>query len=449
MRVALVGFDTEGRASLEYFRGRGDTVVVCDQKADLVVPEGVEAQVGSGYLDRLDEFDLVVRTAGMQPQIILDRYPELGDKLTTHMNEFFKACPTKNIIGVTGTKGKGTTSTLLTKMIEATGRKVFLGGNIGIPPLTFLNELSADSWVVLELSSFMLSDIRYSPPIGVCLMVVPEHLNWHKDMADYMAAKSNLFIHQTSSDIAIYFAGNENSREIAAAGAGRKVPFFVPPEAYALPSAYVNGNMITIDGTEICTTDELKLLGRHNWQNACAALTAYWQVDQDIDAARSVLTTFTGLEHRLEFVKLVDNVKYFDDSFGTTPETAAVAVEAFQQPKVLILGGSTKGADFTQLAVTVAHHNVRQVILIGNPDKPEQPTEAANIEAVLRAQGYDAITSLVRPGGAGMAEIVEAARAAAQPGDAVLLSCGCASFDMFENYKDRGNQFKTAVNALS
>ena len=347
------------------------------------------------------------------------------------MNEFLRVCPTKNVIGITGTKGKGTTSTLIFQMLEAAGKDVYLGGNIGVSPFDFLPKLSPDSWVVLELSSFQLIDLKYSPHIGVCLMIVPEHLNWHTDMVEYTEAKSRLFKNQMENDIAIYFSDNEYSRQVASAGVGRKLPFFKAPGAEV-----IDGNVV-IDGQTICATSELRLLGEFNWQNACAAVTAVWQVAQNIDAIRSVLTTFSGLEHRLELVREIDGVKYYDDSFGTTPETAIVALQAFYEPKVIILGGSDKGASFDELAKVVAGSNVRQAILIGDT--------APAIEQALRAANFLAVTS----GGITMTETVTAARNAARPGDVVLLSPACASFGLFENYKDRGNQFIQVVNALA
>lgn len=443
MNVALLGYNTEGKISYEYYKKLGANITICDEKTDLEVPAGAQAQLGEHYLDNLDRFDVLVRTAGMPPRVILAANPGVGGKITTLVNEFLRVCPTRNIIGVTGTKGKGTTSTLITKMLEAAGKDVHLGGNIGVPPLTFLDKLTPDSWVVLELSSFQLIDVQHSPHVGVCLMIVPEHLNWHADMAEYMEAKSQLFAHQNSDDIAIYFADNENSREIAAAGAGRKLPY------YRSPGAWVNGNMLTIGGQEICRTDELKLLGTHNWQNACAAVTAVWQAGiHDVDAIRSALTSFSGLEYRLELVRELNGVRYYNDSFGTTPETSIVALQAFTEPKVLILGGSDKGVEFGELAKAVKANNVRQVILMGNTTNTANPTVTPKVEAALRAKGVDNIASLVSAGGPTMAEVVQAAHDAAQPGDVVVLSTGCASFDMFTDYKDRGNQFKQAVNNL-
>ncbi len=333
MKVALLGFDTEGKVSYDYYKKLGAELTICDQKTDLEVPDGTATQLGDDYLNGLDQFDVLVRTAGMPPHLILEKNPGVGEKITTLVNEFMRVCPTRNVIGVTGTKGKGTTSTLIAQMLEAADKQVFLGGNIGVPPLTFLEKLTADSWVVLELSSFQLMDLQHSPHIAICLMVVPEHLNWHEDIDEYTGAKAHLFEQQSSDDVAIYFAENDLSQEIATAGAGRKVPY------YRSPGAFVNGNMITIDGQEVCTTEELRLLGAHNWQNVCAAVTAVWQAGvHNLDAIRSVLTSFTGLEHRLEFVRHFENVDYYDDSFGTNPSTAIVAMRSFVQPVVIILG---------------------------------------------------------------------------------------------------------------
>lgn len=430
MKVAIVGYETEGQLSYQYWKKLGAEITICDQDPTKEVPQSVPTQLGEDYLKNLDRFDVIVRTAGLNPNLILAENPGVKSKITTAINEFLRICPTKNVIGVTGTKGKGTTSTLITKMLEATGKQVFLGGNIGIPPFQFLNELTPDSWVVLELSSFQLYDLQRSPHIAVCLMVVPEHLNWHSGMDDYLQAKANLFAHQSPSDIAIYFADSENSHAVVRNSPGAKVAY------YAEPGAYVQDENIVMDNQVVCGVHDIRLLGEHNWQNACAAITAVWQVSQDVTAIKSVLTTFTGLEHRLEFVREVNGVKYYDDSFGTTPETAIVALAAFKEPKVVVLGGSDKGTAFDELAIAVKEHNVREVVLIGDT--------APKIEAELNAVHYTHIT----PGGSTMAEIVQKCQAATKPGDVVLLSTGCASFGLFKDYKDRGNQFKTEVGKL-
>lgn len=431
MKVAIVGFATEGRSSYDYYARQGHEVTICDLNSEIDLPEGVPAQLGAGYLAGLDRFDIIVRSAGVPPQLILGQNPTVADKITTVVNEFLRVCPTKHTIGITGTKGKGTTSTLVAKLLEAAGFRVFLGGNIGQSPLEFLPELTPEDYVVLELSSFQLSDLKFSTHTAVCLMVVPEHLNWHKDLDDYILAKARLFENQTPEDLAIYYALNDDSRKIAGYGQAFKIPY------YADPGAYVKDGYITVANQQICHTSELKLLGKHNWQNVCAAVTVAWQSSQDIVAFRSVLASFTGLPHRLEFVREVSGVRYYDDSFGTTPETAIVAMEAFQEPKVVILGGSDKGASYAELAQAVVRSNVTAVITIGDTGPA--------IREALQAAGYMNCID----GGSSMTDIVAVAAAQSTAGEVVLLSTGCASFGLFRDYKDRGDQFKQAVLALA
>ncbi len=440
--VALIGYGVEGQSSLKYWQTKGAEITICDARPTLDAPEGVSTQLGPDYLKNLDRFDIIMRTAGLNPNLILAENPRVKPKITTLINEFLRICPTKNVIAITGTKGKGTTTTLIAKMLEATDKTVFVGGNIGVSPFDFLDKLTPNSWVVLELSSFQLYDVQHSAHIAVCLMIVPEHLNWHTDMADYVNAKAQLFVHQTKDDIAIYFADNADSKHIAEHSPGAKISYF------AEPGAHLENDAIVIDGQQICATADVKLLGAHNLQNACAATTAVWQVASDAKAIRSVLTTFAGLEHHIEFVRTHGKIDYYDDAFGTTPETTIVAIEALPQPKVLILGGGSKNSNYDELARVIKANDIRRVVLIGNTTNPDHICATPDIEAALRAQGVAHVTSLVRPGGCTMAEIVETARAAAKPGDAVLLSAACTSFDMFANYKERGKQFQAAVKAL-
>lgn len=432
MKVAILGYGEQGRSAYEYWKDLGADITICDQNESLELPSDAQKRLGPTHLNHLDTFDLIVRSPFVKPvDIVAANSPDILPKVTTVTNEFFRVCPTKNIVGITGTKGKGTTSTLVAKMLEAAGKRVHLGGNIGIPPLDLLkNGIQPDDWVVLELANFQLIDLQYSPHIAVCLMVTPEHLDWHNDTNEYYLAKTQLFRHQTSDDFAIYYSENENSKRIAATGSGWKLPYM------AFPGAFVQNQQIVVDNRQVCSVDELKLLGKHNWQNACAAVTAFWKISQDLEAVRKVLTSFTGLEHRLEFVREVNGVKYYDDSFGTTPETAIVAMQALDQPKVVILGGSDKGASYDELAKAVAASNVRHVLTIGDTG-PE-------IAKALVETGYDNGMS----GGKTMTEIVASATKLAEPGDVVLLSTGCASFGLFKNYKDRGEQFKAAVQSL-
>ncbi len=436
MKVAILGYGSQGISAYQYWNNLTSEITICDSREDTLIPESCDSKLGEDFLSNLDQFDIIVRAAPIiHPKQIIKANPNSPDilsKVTSNTNEFFRVCPTKNIIGVTGTKGKGTTSTLITEMLEKSGKTVHLGGNIGIPPLDLLNKnISPEDWVVLELANFQLIDIKYSPKIAVCLMVVPEHMDWHEDLEEYIAAKQQLFINQTEDDTAIYYADNENSESIASASEGQLIPYFDEPGAVVL------NNKIVIDKTSICDVNDIALLGKHNWQNVCAAVTATWQVVQNPEAIHSVIKDFKGMEHRLELVRSFHGIKFYDDSFGTTPETAIVAIEAFLEPKVVVLGGSDKGADFDELAKTVKDNNVKEVLLIGDT--------AENIRQSLDKVGY----TNYQPGGDSMKEIVENALQVTDDGDVVLLSTGCASFGMFMNYKDRGEQFKSAVKSLA
>lgn len=435
MKIAILGYGSQGQSAYEYWNHGGNELTIHDANPSLEIAENIRAKLGPDHLKDLDEYDLLVRSPIVHPKAIEKANPnnsEILKKVTTVTDEFLKVCPTRNIVGVTGTKGKGTTSTLIARMLEATGKKVHLGGNIGIPPLDMLKDnIQPDDWVVLELANFQLIDLKHSPHIAVCLMVEPEHLDWHENVEEYIGSKQQLFRWQQSEDIAIYYGLNDYSQHIASISPGTKISYMKRPGADVINSKVVIGS------AEICDISEIKLLGKHNWQNVCAAVTAVWQVTQNADAIRSVVTSFTGLEHRLQFVREVGGVKYYDDSFGTTLETAVVAQEAFTEPKVVILGGSDKGADFTALAKAVAANNVRSVIAIG--------VTGPKISELLKKQGFNNVVD----GGQTMEQIVETAQTQAKAGDVVLLSTGCASFGLFKNYKDRGDQFQKAVNALA
>ncbi len=434
MKAAIVGYAVEGQVSANYWHELGYEVTICDQNTSLKVPPIFKTALGDDYLDGLDSYDIIVRSAGIHPQIILDKNPSVKSKITTSVQEFFRVCPSPNTIGITGTKGKGTTTTLITKMLIAAGKTVHFGGNIGIAPLELLPKINADNWVVLELSSFQLEDFNGpSPHIGVCLMVVPEHLNWHADMAEYISAKQRLFATQKPTDIAIYYSQNENSQQIAMASPGTHIPYM------AYSGAEVIKDNIVIDGQTVCAIDDLKLLGRHNWQNACAALTTFWQVVQDTEPARKVLTSFTGLPFRIEFRKKINDVRFYNDSYASAPGAEIAALKSIDGKKVMIVGGFDRGLDLSQLATEMVNNQseIRKVLLIG-------ASAERTAEALKQVNFSNFEQCKVRS----MSEIVSTAYNLAQPGDAVVLSPGFASFDMFKNFEDRGIQFNDAVEKL-
>jgi UDP-N-acetylmuramoylalanine--D-glutamate ligase len=442
MNIAIVGYDREGRASHAYYAARGHSVSVFDANQELELPENTSGVIGAGYLETVKDYDVVLRTPGLYPAKLISAGVE-PSKIWSGTNEFFNVCPTKNIIGVTGTKGKGTTSSLIAKMLQNAGYRVHLGGNIGTPALDLLkNDIKPEDWVVLELSNFQLIDLQSSPHIAVCLLIVPEHLDWHTDEAEYVGAKKNIFAHQNPEDFAVYFANNDNSTSIAQSSAGTKLAYF------SEHGAHVENDAIVIDTQEICKTSEIALLGEHNWQNVCAAVTAVWNVTHDTNALQKAITEFTGLEHRIEYVKTVNGVKFYNDSFATTPEATIAAIRSFTNPKILILGGTDKGADFSQLASVIAESKVRKVILIGNTSHQAHTLATPRIATALQNAGVDNVISLAKEGVCTMNEIAQTAISFAEKDDVILLSTASASFDMFTDYKDRGNQFKNAVKSL-
>jgi UDP-N-acetylmuramoylalanine--D-glutamate ligase len=443
MKVAILGYGIDGASAAGYWHKKGDDITVCDQKTDLLLPEYATAKLGPDYLKDLDQFDILVRSPGVHPKTIIDanqQTPNILDKVTTCINEFFEHSPAP-IIGVTGTKGKGTTCTLIHKILLEAGEKSFLGGNIGTVPLDFIHDITPDSWVVLELSNFQLLDFKHSPKIGVCLMLVPEHQDWHSNIKEYFNAKQNLFAHQTEEDYTVYNANNEVSKRVASVSKGTLIPYEVLEENQdpsITSGAYVLGDFIFMGDTNVCDTAKVALLGRHNLENICAAIATTWRIiDGNKQAIQKVASEFSGMEHRLEFVRELSGVKYYNDSFATTPEATIAAIKSFKEPKVIILGGHDKGIPFYDVVSEISHSEIRRVIVIGD-------TGEKLIELLVR----DGLEDKITLGGTTIDQIVKAAHEASQPGDVVLLSTACASFGLFKNYKDRGDQFKQAVREL-
>ena len=461
-KIALLGFDREGRSTFKFLRDdpefRDAEFWVFDKKEDLEVPEGVHARLGADYLAALAEElgpgDVVFRTPGAKyhsPE--LARVRERGIEVTSATRLFFDRCP-GTIVGITGTKGKGTTSSLIHAILKEGGKKAFIAGNIGVPALDVLPQMDAHSWAVLELSSFQLIDLEKSPHVGVALMVTSEHLDWHADVEEYAAAKSNIVRWQTPADFAVLAADYPRSAAYADLTKGKVFTFsrrhavargaWVEDGAFWFsaggPDEAGSGGAMIGPKERICATADLHIPGEHNWENACAAIAAAKAVGIANDAIASAIRNFRGLEHRLEFVAETDDgVRWYNDSYSTTPDAAIVAIEAFRAPKVVILGGSSKNSDFAALGRTIGdaatHGGIRAVIGIG-----------AEWPRIKDAIGDPAVA--VIEGCRSMEEIVRAARAAAQPGDVVILSPACASFDMFKSYTDRGDQFKAEVRKI-
>jgi len=424
-QVAILGFGSEGKSAYQYFKSKGAEITIHDQQTQLKAPKGVKTVLGEYYLKNLSGYDLVVRSPGVLPGSF-----KTTAAVTTTTNIFMEDCH-NFMIGVTGTKGKGTTASLIAAMLKAAGNTVYLGGNIGTPPLDFLSQLKAEDLVVLELSNLQLWDARFSPDVAVMLPITPDHMDWHKgDMDEYVATKANITKFQTAEDLLVYHKSNRYTSKIAKWSKARKHAY--PDQQTAL----VEAGVIKLGGKEVVAASEVLIPGEHNLQNICAALAAVQELVEDTDALAAAVKNFKGLEHRLELVREVRGIRYINDSMGTTPEAAIAAIKAFTQPKVLILGGFDKGVEFDQLAQAIKDSNVAHVVLIGKT--------APRINKALDSVGFK---NTSRASG-DMADIVTAASQQAKAGDVVMLAPACASFDMFKNVYDRGQQFKTAVDNL-
>lgn len=456
MKIIIAGYGVEGISNLIYFQQKfpdAEFVVADERPADKLptIPDGVKLISGkNAFSEQLGDADLVVRTASLPPRNI-----KTSGKIWSATNEFFDKCPAP-IIGVTGTKGKGTTCSLIASVLQQAGQTVHLVGNIGVPALDVLPKIKKTDIVVYELSSFQLWDLEKSPHIAVVLMIEPDHLNVHADFADYLNAKKNIRRHQCISDKCIYHPTNKYSREVAAMPfdglldrqghamcecCGDDALDFA--QRYAIPDddqVYVQDGYFCVQNRQICSTDHLRLPGAHNLENACAAMSAVTELPVTVtdEQFAAGLESFTGLPHRLKFVAEKNGVKYYDDSISTTPGSAIAALKAFTEPKVLILGGSDKGADYTELAQEIARQQMRAVIVNG--------ANAGKLAEILHKNKVSC--QIMQLEMAPMPEVVEAAAGLVQPGDAVILSPAAASFDMFKSYSDRGDQFVATVEKL-
>jgi UDP-N-acetylmuramoylalanine--D-glutamate ligase len=426
MKVAIAGYGVEGKSNYTYFLNQGYEVVIVDEHEVKDAPVDASVIWGEGAFSRLNGFDMVIRTAGLAPRKIVT-----DGKIWSATNEFLAKCPAP-IIGVTGSKGKGTTCSLIASILRAGGHTVHLVGNIGVPALDVLPSIQTGDIVVYEMSSFQLWDAEKSPNVAVVLMIEPDHLDVHKNFDEYVGAKANIAAHQTAIDLVVYKAQNSLSSSIASTSPGDRVGFPWVQTAHVKDGAFWYGDI------RLCDVDALKLPGVHNLDNACAAIDAVWRWVKDGAVIAKGFSTFTGLPHRLKFVQEIQGVKYYDDSIATTPGSAIAAMYAFSQPKILILGGSSKGADFTEVARTAKEVGVKMAILIGEEAMKLQPL-LENVDVPLINLGTNV----------SMEEVVDVARKFAALGDVVVLSPACASFGMFKNYADRGEQFIAAVNALN
>jgi UDP-N-acetylmuramoylalanine--D-glutamate ligase len=386
--------------------------------AEFLTRQGIDFEVIENWKDpselvgKLDKFDVVFRTPGL-PFLseAIQQALKKGVEISSQTKLFFKLCPAP-IIGVTGTKGKGTTSSLIAKILEKAGKKVWLGGNIGKDPFEFLEQIKPEDMVVLELSSFQLQDLDSSPHIAVVLNITSDHLNYHRSVEEYIKAKSSILAFQKKEDVAI--VGPDVPDWFKKLGTGEKI-FFDPKSAESF---------------------QTKLLGRHQLKNIAAAAAVAKVLNIDEQTIRKAVSEFEALDHRLKLIRNVDGINYIDDSYSTNIDPAIAAINAFNNNLILVVGGYDKGVDFTLLGEEIKKSpHLKAVVVFG------QVTDK-----ILKSM--DGFKGKVLTGAKSMDEIISQAKSLAQPGDTVLFSPATSSFDLFKNETDRGEQFVKKVMSL-
>ena len=450
-KVAFIGAGVSHKRCIEQFVELGAQVTLCDQKksledfgayADTLRRLHVRLSLGEHYTDGFAGQDIIMRTPGYEyykPE--LQAALQAGTKVTSEVELFFELCPCE-IVAVTGSDGKTTTTTLISKMFEAAGRKVFLGGNIGAALLPQLADVTPEAVAVVELSSFQLISMRVSPKVAVVTNVTPNHLDHHKDMQEYIDAKRNILLWQVPPCRAVLGFENEISRGMQKDCKGEQVWFTrlhdTDKGAFLRESddtlCYAENGVVT----SILPRAEVKLRGLHNVENLLAAIAAVWG-RVPVEAMRQVGSTFTGVEHRIEPVRTLDGVTYYNDSIASSPTRTIAGLRSFNQKIILIAGGYDKKIPYEPLAPEILAH-VKTLVLMG--------ATGPRIEAAVRGcAGFDesALTILHADS---MQHAVELARGAAQPGDVVSLSPASASFDLYPNFEVRGRDYKNIVNNL-
>lgn len=445
-RVAICGIGHNNTPVVLQFIRHGAKVTACDRRsreqlgetADVLEKAGAALCLGDGYLDSLEDCgaDLILRTPGMKPYLPqFEEARKRGTTVTSEMEIFFSLCPAP-ITAVTGSDGKTTTTTIISGLLKASGYTVWLGGNIGNPLLPVIDQIKPEDQVVVELSSFQLTGMKQSPTVAVVTNVAPNHLNWHTDMQEYIDAKRNIIAWQQAGDRAVLNADNDIT-----AGYEKDVKaqlFLFSRRAQPQRGAWLTPDGVltmTVDGrdTPILKASEVKLLGLHNVENYLAAISAVWgKVSPSViaDYARS----FGGVEHRCELVRVLNGVKWYNDSIGTSPSRTIAGLKAFDRKVVLIAGGYDKHIPYAPLG-PVAAKTVKVAILMG--------ATADAIEKVLREHSSMPIRRV-----ADMEEAVAVAHQIAKDGDIVFMSPASASFDLYKNFEERGDQFKRLVMAL-
>jgi UDP-N-acetylmuramoylalanine--D-glutamate ligase len=452
-KVAVIGLGVSNIPLISYLYNLKAEVTIFDNKEidkidngliNQIIDYGMEFSFGKDYLKKLKGFDIIFRSPSCLPTVPeLIEEAERGAIITSEIEMVLELSPSK-IIGITGSDGKTTTTTLIAKVLEAGGYNVFLGGNIGYPLFTKIEEMTPDDFVVLELSSFQLMNMKTSPMISVITNITPNHLNIHSSMEEYIEAKQNIFKHQTSENLLILNYDNEITRACKDIAPGRVI-YFSSKEK--LENGYIvdDGKIKFCQNglrSHILDTRNIILRGKHNSENICCVLAATKEF-VNIETAVKTISEFRGVEHRIELVKETeDRIRWYNDSASSSPTRTIVGLNAFNLRNIiLIAGGYDKSLDYKPLAKPIIE-NCKELILIGQTaDKIEnavrEELEHTELNKDLKIHRCDTLK-----------QTVILANRLAKKGDVVLFSPASASFDMFKNFADRGNQFKELVEEL-
>ncbi len=447
-RIAVCGIGVSNTPLIENFLKGGARVFACDRRsreqlgsvADELEAQGAELRLGENYLKNL-EVDIIFRTPGMNYYLAeLVKARENGIAVTSEMEVFFEVCPA-TIFAVTGSDGKTTTTTLIAKMLEAEGKTVHVGGNIGRPLLPMIEQIKPEDYVVVELSSFQLISMRKSPDVAVVTNVAPNHLDVHKDMDEYINAKKNVLLHQNAFSRTVLNDDNDITHGFSKDVRGQHMHF-------SMNTPVSNGAWLSDDGTiymayrrmvaPIMNRDEIALMGDHNVENYLAAISAVWGY-AGADSIRKVAREFTGVEHRIEPVRNLNGIRFYNDSIASSPTRTIAGLKAFNQKIILIAGGYDKHIPFEPMAPYI-NEKVKLLVLSG-------PTAHKIEKAVREHESYDGSIKILHSNS--MEQSVQLAYDNAKEGDIVTLSPACASFDAYPNFAERGKHFKELVNKLS
>lgn len=445
--AAVLGIGVSNTPLIELLCRSGVRVIACDKKsrealgarADALEALGAELHLGKGYLDDL-RADVIFRTPGMRPDVpALLAARERGSIITSEMEVFFEVCPC-TIIGVTGSDGKTTTTSILAEMLRAAGKTVYVGGNIGHPLLCDAEKMTENDIAVVELSSFQLLDMHTSPHIAVMTNLAPNHLDMHRDMEEYIAAKENIFRFQRAGDIAIFNQDNDITRALSQKAAAHTRLF--SRQKPVSDGAFLRGDTIILrhgeTEEEVMKTSDIRLPGQHNVENYLAAVTALDGL-VPYETMRTVARSFSGVAHRIEPVRTLKGVQWYNDSIASSPTRTIAGLRAFDRKVILIAGGYDKNIPFTPLAPEVIEH-VKLLILCG-------ATAEKIASSVREHPSYTGSPEIIHCDS--LSSCVQTAYARAEKGDIVTLSPACAAFDQFRDFVERGEVFKKLVLALT